>query len=50
VLGQAWNPGETVSLIIATCFFSEEEKAGNLKLCTCVSRVIGSITDHTGDR
>jgi vanillate monooxygenase ferredoxin subunit len=31
-------------------FFSEEEKAANAKLCTCVSRVIGSITVDTGDR
>ena len=32
-------------------FFSEEEKAGNAKLCTCVSRVAGgSITLDTGDR
>jgi vanillate O-demethylase ferredoxin subunit len=32
-------------------FFSEEEKASNAKLCTCVSRVIGgSITIDTADR
>jgi ferredoxin len=32
-------------------FFSEEEKAANAKLCTCVSRVIaGSITIDTADR
>jgi ferredoxin-NADP reductase len=31
-------------------FFSEEEKAANVKLCTCVSRVIGSITVDTADR
>ncbi len=32
-------------------FFSEEEKAGNAKLCTCVSRVHGgSITLDTADR
>ena len=31
-------------------FFSEEEKAANTKLCTCVSRVIGSITIDTADR
>ena len=32
-------------------FFSEEEKATNTKLCTCVSRVIsGSITVDTADR
>ena len=31
-------------------FFSEEEKAANTKLCTCVSRVIGSITVDTADR
>jgi ferredoxin-NADP reductase len=31
-------------------FFSEEEKAANTKLCTCVSRVIGSITVDTSDR
>jgi ferredoxin len=32
-------------------FFSEEEKAANKKLCTCVSRVAGgSITVDTADR
>jgi vanillate O-demethylase ferredoxin subunit len=32
-------------------FFSDEEKAANRKLCTCVSRVArGSITVDTGDR
>jgi len=32
-------------------FFSDEEKAQNLKLCTCVSRVYGkSITVDTADR
>lgn len=31
-------------------FFSDEEKAENKKLCTCVSRVIGSITVDTADR
>jgi hypothetical protein len=31
-------------------FFSEEEKAANTKLCTCVSRVIGCITVDTADR
>jgi ferredoxin-NADP reductase len=32
-------------------FFSDEEKAGNTKLCTCVSRVAGgSITIDTADR
>ena len=32
-------------------FFSDEEKAANTKLCTCVSRVIGgSITIDTADR
>ncbi|HST95621.1 MAG TPA: PDR/VanB family oxidoreductase [Microvirga sp.] len=32
-------------------FFSEEEKAANAKLCTCVSRVAGgSITVDTADR
>jgi ferredoxin-NADP reductase len=32
-------------------FFSDEEKAANVKLCTCVSRVIGgSITIDTADR
>jgi ferredoxin len=32
-------------------FFSDEEKAANAKLCTCVSRVIGgSITIDTADR
>jgi vanillate O-demethylase ferredoxin subunit len=32
-------------------FFSDEEKAANLKLCTCVSRVAGgSITVDTADR
>ena len=32
-------------------FFSDEEKAANTKLCTCVSRVIGgSITIDTPDR
>lgn len=32
-------------------FFSEEEKAANSKLCTCVSRVVGgSITVDTPDR
>ena len=32
-------------------FFSEEEKAANTKLCTCVSRVVGgSITIDTADR
>ncbi len=32
-------------------FFSEDEKAANAKLCTCVSRVIaGSITIDTADR
>jgi vanillate O-demethylase ferredoxin subunit len=32
-------------------FFSDEEKAANTKLCTCVSRVIGgSITVDTPDR
>jgi hypothetical protein len=31
-------------------FFSDEEKAANTKLCTCVSRVIGSITVDTSDR
>ena len=32
-------------------FFSEEEKAANTKLCTCVSRVTGgSITVDTSDR
>jgi ferredoxin len=32
-------------------FFSDEEKAANSKLCTCVSRVIGgSITVDTADR
>ena len=31
-------------------FFSDEEKAANTKLCTCVSRVIGSITVDTADR
>ena len=32
-------------------FFSEEEKAANAKLCTCVSRVYGgSITVDTADR
>jgi ferredoxin-NADP reductase len=32
-------------------FFTEEEKAANTKLCTCVSRVVGgSITIDTADR
>ena len=32
-------------------FFSDAEKAQNLKLCTCVSRVYGkSITVDTADR
>ena len=32
-------------------FFSDEEKAANAKLCTCVSRVIGGgITVDTPDR
>jgi ferredoxin-NADP reductase len=32
-------------------FFSDEEKAANSKLCTCVSRVVGgSITVDTADR
>ena len=32
-------------------FFSDDEKAANCKLCTCVSRVIGgSITVDTADR
>jgi vanillate O-demethylase ferredoxin subunit len=32
-------------------FFNDEEKAANVKLCTCVSRVIGgSITIDTADR
>jgi ferredoxin-NADP reductase len=32
-------------------FFSDEEKAANAKLCTCVSRVVGgSITIDTADR
>ena len=32
-------------------FFSEEEKAANAKLCTCVCRVYGaSITLDTADR
>ena len=32
-------------------FFSDEEKALNAKLCTCVSRVVGScITVDTADR
>ncbi|MBV9628605.1 MAG: oxidoreductase, partial [Xanthobacteraceae bacterium] len=32
-------------------FFSDEEKAANSKLCTCVSRVIGgSISVDTADR
>jgi vanillate O-demethylase ferredoxin subunit len=32
-------------------FFSEEEKAANTKLCTCVSRVIGGcVTVDTADR
>ena len=32
-------------------FFSDEEKAANGKLCTCVSRVAGgSITVDTADR
>ena len=32
-------------------FFSDEEKAANRKLCTCVSRVAGgSITVDTADR
>jgi vanillate O-demethylase ferredoxin subunit len=31
-------------------FFSDEEKAANTKLCTCVSRVIGRITVDTADR
>jgi vanillate O-demethylase ferredoxin subunit len=32
-------------------FFSDEEKAANKKLCTCVSRVAGSsITIDTADR
>jgi ferredoxin len=32
-------------------FFSEDEKAANSKLCTCVSRVIGgSIAIDTADR
>ena len=32
-------------------FFSDEEKAANSKLCTCVSRVAGgSITIDTADR
>ena len=32
-------------------FFSDEEKAANAKLCTCVSRVVGgSITVDTADR
>jgi vanillate O-demethylase ferredoxin subunit len=32
-------------------FFSDEEKAANAKLCTCVSRVAGgSITIDTADR
>jgi ferredoxin-NADP reductase len=32
-------------------FFSDEEKAANTKLCTCVSRVVGgSITVDTSDR
>ena len=31
-------------------FFSEEEKAANTKLCTCVSRVIGKVTIDTADR
>ena len=31
-------------------FFSDEEKAANTKLCSCVSRVIGSITVDTADR
>lgn len=32
-------------------FFSDDEKASNAKLCTCVSRVVGgSVTVDTGDR
>ena len=32
-------------------FFSDEEKAANAKLCTCVSRVYGSaITLETAER
>ena len=32
-------------------FFSDEEKAANARLCTCVSRVVnGSITLDTGHR
>jgi vanillate O-demethylase ferredoxin subunit len=31
-------------------FFSDEEKAANTKLCTCVSRVVGKITIDTADR
>lgn len=32
-------------------FFSDEEKAGNAKLCTCVSRAVGGVlTLDTGDR
>lgn len=32
-------------------FFSDEEKAGNAKLCTCVSRAVGgTLTLDTGDR
>jgi vanillate O-demethylase ferredoxin subunit len=32
-------------------FFSDDEKAANRKLCTCVSRVVGgSITVDTADR
>lgn len=31
-------------------FFSDDEKAANDKLCTCVSRAIGGITLDTGDR
>ena len=32
-------------------FFSDEEKAENSKLCTCVSRVVGGgITIDTADR
>jgi vanillate O-demethylase ferredoxin subunit len=40
-----------VSADYARCrFWSEEEKAAHTKLCTCVSRVIGSITVDTADR
>ena len=31
-------------------FFSDAEKAANDKLCTCVSRAVGTLTLDTGDR